>query len=181
MNLCLQHARHSRHAALESAGKWARNVKPTVEEVFNLGTVDGARAIRMEKEIGRLAEGYRADFVVYDMATPGMLAAAEEDPVAAIVLHSSVADVESVVVDGVARKRGGKLVGVEAESAGLGATDHCLGGMKNGENVDWRQVATRLLKSREGLVKKMEKLDFGAAEEKLLDAFHFDQNAMVTL
>jgi hypothetical protein len=46
-----------------------------------------------------------------------LVCAAEHDPVAAVVLHSSPGDIEAVLVDGIWRKREGKLPSVKVEAA----------------------------------------------------------------
>ncbi|KAF2226838.1 hypothetical protein BDZ85DRAFT_278756 [Elsinoe ampelina] len=53
-----------------------------------------------EHKLGRIREVYLATLVVFDGMSPQMLGAAQEDPVRAIVVHSSPGDVEMVVVDG---------------------------------------------------------------------------------
>jgi adenine deaminase len=92
---------------------WSRHTGFDVEQVFNLGTVGGAKAVGMEKDVGRLREGMKADLVVFDGASPAMLAAVEEGPVTAIVLHCSPKDIDMVLVDGVVRKENGQLVDVD--------------------------------------------------------------------
>ncbi|KAJ3542111.1 hypothetical protein NM208_g4271 [Fusarium decemcellulare] len=77
---------------------------PTVEDAYNLGTILGAHAIGMSEKIGSLAVGKKADIVVFHGHSPAMVAAAHHNPVTAIVLHSSVRDVQTVIVDGVIRK-----------------------------------------------------------------------------
>ncbi|KAH7007697.1 hypothetical protein EDB80DRAFT_684909 [Ilyonectria destructans] len=69
----------------------------------------------MEDKFGSIAEGKLADLVIFDANSPEMLCAAEQDPVAAIVLHSSIGNVETVIVDGIIRKRGWKLVDMAVE------------------------------------------------------------------
>jgi cytosine/adenosine deaminase-related metal-dependent hydrolase len=53
-----------------------------------MGTMAGARAIRMEDRIGTLAAGKRADIVTFDALSPGRCVVAQYDPVTAIVLHA---------------------------------------------------------------------------------------------
>lgn len=38
----------------------------SVEDVFNLATIKGAKTVNMSKEIGRIAEGYKADLASFD-------------------------------------------------------------------------------------------------------------------
>lgn len=43
--------------------------------------------------------GVKADVLIFDATSLGMLTAVQEDPVAAIVLHSSVRDIETVIMN----------------------------------------------------------------------------------
>ena len=72
----------------------------------------------MGHELGALREGMLADVVVWNATSPGMVCAAVQDPVAAVVLHSSGADVEVVFVDGIVRMADDKLL--------RGRCGHCL-------------------------------------------------------
>ena len=78
-----------------------------VRDAFVLATKKGADAVH-RGDLGRLVEGAKADVVVFDGESPGMLG--WEDAVAAVVLHSNVGDVRHVVVDGRFRKRDGRLL-----------------------------------------------------------------------
>ncbi|KAJ8087288.1 hypothetical protein PM082_006118 [Marasmius tenuissimus] len=76
------------------------------KQAFNLGTIKGARAIGMEENVGSVGAGKLADLVVFDADSPGMICAAQSDRIAA-VLFSTVADISTVIVDGVVRKMNG--------------------------------------------------------------------------
>lgn len=92
------------------------------ETVLEMATINGARALGLEKEIGSLEVGKKADFVVVN---PGGLHAApysEEqvlsggvDPMTTVVYSCTGADVEMVVVDGEILVRNGKLVNMNEE------------------------------------------------------------------
>ncbi|KAJ9144233.1 Amidohydrolase family protein [Pleurostoma richardsiae] len=177
MRLLLQWARCQRAEDLAAAGEWSRHVGFGVEEVFNLGTVGGARAVGMSDEIGRIQEGFKADLVVFGTQSPGMLVAAVESPVAAVVLHSNERDVEMVIVDGVVRKQEGHLIDVvTAPPVGGGPTGL---GVEEGERITWDDVAGEVLSSRERLKQKMLGIDWDAAEEVTLDRFHYNRKSMV--
>ena len=118
MRLALQTARGVRNQRILDTGKTPRTIQYQVEQAFNLGTIKGARAVGMSSEIGSLAEGKLADIVIFDALSPGMVCAAAHDPVAAIVLHSSVRDVDTVIVDGIVRKESGKLGVVDVDKKG---------------------------------------------------------------
>ncbi|EOD52256.1 putative amidohydrolase family protein [Neofusicoccum parvum UCRNP2] len=84
-----------------------RNSPMSVNQAFLMATRSGGLALR-RPDIGVLREGAKADIVVFDGASPNMLGWV--DPVAAIILHSHVGDVQHVMVDGNWRKRDWKLV-----------------------------------------------------------------------
>lgn len=93
----------------------------TVAEAYNLATIRGARAAKMGDRVGSIAEGKQADLVIFSGTSPGMVGAAQHDPVAAIILHSNPGDIEYVIVDGVVRKSAGKLINVNIDKR---AQDH---------------------------------------------------------
>ena len=175
MNLILQYARCKRQEELAEQDLWSRHTGLTVEQVFNLGTVSGAKAAGLEKEVGMLKEGMKADIVVFDGTTPAMLAAAEEDPVAAVVQHSSPRDIEMVLVDGVIRKEGGKLVDVEVEAAAKGTK----GVMAVGKRLTWKHVTEKILESRKALKEKADTIDMEQGEEYVMDLFHMNRKGML--
>jgi hypothetical protein len=78
----------------------------SVEQAFLLATRNGGLAVR-RPDLGVIEVGAKADLVVWDGDSPAMLG--WRDPVAAIILHASVADVLDVMVDGKFVKRNGKL------------------------------------------------------------------------
>jgi cytosine/adenosine deaminase-related metal-dependent hydrolase len=76
----------------------------TAGDALVMATRDGARALRLEEEIGSLAVGRRADIVVIDserLAGPG------GDPVARIVFGGGSRGVRDVLIDGTFIVRGG--------------------------------------------------------------------------
>ncbi len=69
----------------------------------------------LEREIGSLAPGKRADIILVRADTLGT--APLNDPVGAVVLQSSPANVDTVLVEGEIIKSGGQLVGRDAARA----------------------------------------------------------------
>ena len=142
----------------------ARTVAVPLREAFNLATVKGARAIGMGGEVGALRKGMLADVVAWDATSVGMVCAAQQDPVAAVMMHSSVADVDAVIVDGMIWKEGGKLRPVDvAVCADYGVA---------GRRVEWPEVSKELLDSREKIQAKIEDLDFDKAKQDLFGGGH---------
>lgn len=71
----------------------------TAKDAFDAATLVGAAALRRE-DIGRLAEGCKADFTVFRTDTLSM--APLRDPIRNIVYSALPTDVHTVVIDGVA-------------------------------------------------------------------------------
>ncbi|KAF7294536.1 5-methylthioadenosine/S-adenosylhomocysteine deaminase n1 [Mycena indigotica] len=156
MRLALQAARGARNQSFVDAGKNPNFVKHTVEAAFNLGTIKGARAVGMEGQIGSIAVGKLADLVVFDGESPAMVCAAEHDPVAAIVMHASIRDIEAVIVDGKIRKSGGKLLAVQGPTGG---------------NLEWKTVAQKLMESRTRIEAEYRKIDMKSATARIMEVF----------
>ncbi|KAI2472854.1 amidohydrolase family protein [Annulohypoxylon bovei var. microspora] len=83
-----------------------KNNPMSVYQVFLMATRQGGLALR-RPDLGVICVGAKADLVVFDGRSPGMLG--WRDPVAAVILHANVGDIEHVLVDGKFRKRDGKL------------------------------------------------------------------------
>lgn len=163
MRLALQHERATRNEQVIAQDKSTRSLNLFVQDVFRLATIQGARAIHAEDRLGSLEVGKRADIVIFDGTSPGMICAAEEDPVAAIVLHSSVRDIETVIVDGQIRKLNSKLVPVNIKPS--------LKGVHIAEQqIGWNQVARELITSRKRIQDAAAKTGSND-REPLVDAF----------
>ncbi|KAK1522392.1 amidohydrolase [Colletotrichum costaricense] len=175
MRLGLQYARLERQENLRRQGKWSRHVGPSAEQAFNLATIGGAKAIGMEGEVGQIRVGAKADLVVFSTDSPAMLPAAEEDPIAAVILHSSERDVETVIVGGVIRKENGKLLPVSFTGQVEGSSDLGL----HGKSITWKDVAVNLIQSRSRLNKKAEGIDMTVVEETIIDNFYMNRKDML--
>lgn len=79
----------------------------SANQAFLLATRNGGLSLHRE-DLGILSVGAKADLVVWDATAPSMLG--WRDPVAAIILHANVGDIQHVLVDGKFRKRDFKLV-----------------------------------------------------------------------
>lgn len=166
----LQDARMHFHENLASCGTMANKLPDSlsVEAVFNLATIKGAEAINMDADVGRIAEGYKADLVVFDALSPAMICAAQQDPVASIILHSSPADIELVMVDGVVRKRHGALLPV--------AVDTSAQGVVRTESLTWNEIAKEAMKSRGRILPVLEQVDIDQGVATLKKSWHIDES-----
>ncbi|KAH6622464.1 amidohydrolase [Boeremia exigua] len=104
----------------------------SVVQAFLLATRSGGLALR-RPDLGVLSVGAKADVVVWDGTSPSMLGWV--DPVAAIIQHSNVGDVEHVLVDGKFVKKDHKLVVGDYEQVKL----RFLAAAKRIQE-DWQQI-----------------------------------------
>lgn len=93
-------------AALED-WKVPRNNPMSVQQAFYLITRAGGLALRRQ-DLGVLRLGAKADINIFRTEAPNMIG--WSDPIAAIILHSDVGDIEDVLVDGRYVKKGGRLL-----------------------------------------------------------------------
>ncbi len=69
--------------------------------VFRLATIEGAKALHIEKETGSIEIGKKADLVLLDLDKPGHNLLAEEDNVYSDIVYSaSSSDVTDVMING---------------------------------------------------------------------------------
>ncbi|WP_116952430.1 amidohydrolase family protein [Jiangella endophytica] len=90
---------------------------PTARQMLEMATINGARVAGLDDRTGSLTPGKRADVVLIDATALNV--APVIDPVAAVVLAADVSNVETVIVDGVVRKRDGRLIADAARARGL--------------------------------------------------------------
>ena len=78
------------------------------QEILRIATIEGAKSMGLENEIGSLEIGKKADIVIVNVhkihTTP------LHDPISTLVYSSSGTDVDTVIVDGEVLVEGGKLV-----------------------------------------------------------------------
>ncbi len=80
----------------------------TVKAMLEMATLNGAHVAGLESRTGSLTPGKKADVVLLDATALNV--APVIDATAAVVLSADVSNVDTVIVDGVVRKRGGKLL-----------------------------------------------------------------------
>ena len=163
--MLLQMTRQKKNIELLETNRYPATLRSGSEEVFNLCTIAGARALGMQDEIGSLEEGKRADILVFDSGknnSPSMLCAGVFDPVTAIVRHSDTRDIEMVMVDGIIRKRDGKLASVE--------TGH------GGGKITWKEIADQVLRSQRNIQTRIEQLDVSRGEDLLVAMLQIDRS-----
>ncbi len=119
----------------------------TAEKVLEMATIDGARAIGLEEEIGSLEVGKKADIVVFDpLASPKSVPV--HNPVSTLIYSSTMKNITDVLVDGRFVMRNSVITGVADERAFLqraGAAADSLASRGNitnrGTGHKWKSVA----------------------------------------
>ncbi len=102
--------REMRLASLLQKGLHGPEVLPA-RQVLRMATIEGARALGLDKEIGSIEPGKRADLVVLDPRDPACVPQA--DLHGAVVYSMGSRHVRHVLVGGEFRVRDGRLVGVD--------------------------------------------------------------------
>lgn len=85
----------------------------SVRDVIEFGTLQGARANRLEHRTGSLTPGKEADIVLLRMDSINVMPV--NNAYGAVVLGMDTSNVDTVFVSGRLRKRNGNLVGVDLE------------------------------------------------------------------
>jgi 5-methylthioadenosine/S-adenosylhomocysteine deaminase len=80
---------------------------------LELGTIEGARSLGIDNQIGSIVKGKRADIIVVDTRVPNV--GIVTDPYEIVVGAMQPGNVDTVMVDGRILKRGGKLVALDVD------------------------------------------------------------------
>lgn len=83
-------------------------------DLIRSATIEAATALGMQDRIGSITVGKRADIVLVRKDAFG---GAVGDPCAYVLLQASARDIDTVLVDGVVRVRGGRVEGFDAQRA----------------------------------------------------------------
>lgn len=112
----------------------------SAEKVLELATIDGAKAIGLEEEIGSLEVGKKADLVIFNPTlTPKSIPL--HNPVSTLVYSSSMSNIEGMMVDGRIIMEDSKILTVKDEKEML---------MKVQETADKLCVRGSITNRREG-------------------------------
>jgi cytosine/adenosine deaminase-related metal-dependent hydrolase len=93
----------------------------TTRDMLEMATIDGARAVWLDHEIGTLTPGKEADIIL--IRTDGLHLTPLNDLVGAVVLSAYAGDIDSVFVAGKAVKRDGTLLGIDLARLRARATE----------------------------------------------------------
>lgn len=92
----------------------------TTSEIFDAATIGGARALGRD-DIGRLAPGCRADFVLVDATHPRMQP--NHDPVRALIYAAGDRAIRDVYVDGLQVVKDGQVLTMDFKAAALALSE----------------------------------------------------------
>lgn len=84
-------------------------------DAFRAATLEAARALHMDDQIGSIEIGKKADIQLVDVARPGVVPIV--DPIAALVYHAHAGDVNTVLIDGVAVVLDGCVIQIDEDAA----------------------------------------------------------------
>jgi atrazine chlorohydrolase/5-methylthioadenosine/S-adenosylhomocysteine deaminase/melamine deaminase len=133
-------------AALAQKVKYGSSAAMTAEKVLEMATIDGARAIGMEAEIGSLEPGKKADLSLVDLEHPQTTP--WHNAASALVYQAYGNEVDTVLVDGRILMEGRRLVALGAEQeaellvAAQTASDEVLerAGMQKLRDRPWTSI-----------------------------------------
>jgi len=80
----------------------------TAKDMLTMATLNGAKVAGLEGRTGSLTPGKKADVVLVDARAVNVFP--YHDATTAVVLSADVSNVDTVIVDGVVRKRGGRML-----------------------------------------------------------------------
>lgn len=90
-----------------------QGTEPKPMRVLEMATIGGARALGMEKEIGSLEPGKKADIIIVDMRKPHLMPII--NPIANLIHSGNGNDVETVIIDGRIIEQGRVIKTVDEE------------------------------------------------------------------
>ena len=104
----------------------------TPREALEWATIEGARALGLDKRIGSLAPGKASDLILIDGS--GINLFPVNDPVESVVFQANPSNVDTVVIGGRFLKRGGRLRyrGLQAKQEALARSARRILGKRNG-------------------------------------------------
>ncbi len=100
-----------------------RTARPSFYDMLELATIGGAKALGMDKEIGSLEIGKKADIITFDRMNPYMTPT--RDPVTSVFLYATPADIDNVICDGLFLKKDKNLTTIDIKDALIKAQKTC--------------------------------------------------------
>jgi len=108
-NNCLDIFQEMKFCALaHKAHRWDATVL-NAQEIFDMATIEAARVLGAEKELGSIEKGKRADLAIVDLTAPNMSPTYEGNLISNLLYSCTGANVRDVIVDGKVVLRARKL------------------------------------------------------------------------
>jgi len=114
MQFTLKVGRGSRARLLDQQGIAPTDVALSARDMLEIGTMGGARSLRLEDRIGSLTPDKQADIILISRDRIGLSSGAEPEQI--VVLQANGADVDTVLIGGRIVKRNGVLVDVDVSA-----------------------------------------------------------------
>ncbi|MCK4757090.1 MAG: amidohydrolase family protein [Thermoplasmata archaeon] len=86
-------------ALLHKAHRWDATVLPA-QKVLDMATIDGARALKMDLELGSIEAGKKADLAIIDLRAANTTPSVAENLISHLVYSCQAGNVRDVLVDG---------------------------------------------------------------------------------
>ena len=103
-------------AMVEIIRRESRTAGLSAIDVLRLATIDGARVLGMEEEIGSLEVGKKADITLINTEQPHLVPMYQQDLFKGLAYHVNGSDVDTVIVDGEIVLDAGVVCTVDEES-----------------------------------------------------------------
>ncbi|NGM70657.1 amidohydrolase family protein [Natronolimnobius sp. AArcel1] len=108
MRIGLQVQRMFENQAVLENDEEVTGVQTTARDTLEMATIEGAKALNLEDEIGTLTPGKRADIIT--IRTDDFMTAPCHSPIQTVVFQSDSSHIDTVLVDGEPVKRDGELL-----------------------------------------------------------------------
>lgn len=102
-----------RTAALLQKGSNRNPELLTTKQALEMGTINGAKAYRLENDLGSLEKGKKADLVIINFDKPHLTPV--HNPAANLIYSSGKSDVETVFINGKLQLENGQLTVIDEE------------------------------------------------------------------
>lgn len=103
--------------ALTESGASQNELSIDPRRVLRLATIDGARALGMQEQIGSVEPGKRADLIAIDLQALNLGCFFQEDPASLMLYSAGPSNVDLVMVEGELQKRNGEMVEADVDRA----------------------------------------------------------------
>jgi 5-methylthioadenosine/S-adenosylhomocysteine deaminase len=84
---------------LHKTQRWDASVLPA-QKILDLATIDAAKALKMEKSLGSIEVGKKADMILIDLKQPNMTPTRDDNIVSNIIYSCNSGNVDTVIING---------------------------------------------------------------------------------